>query len=165
MATVKGDIHDIGKNIVKVLLDNYGYTVVDLGRDVDPQLIVDTAVEQNITMIGLSALMTTTLKSMEDTIRLVRECKELQNPDGSSKCTIFVGGAVLTKDYAMKSVLTTTAVTQKKALTRQSSFSADLVTYIVKCLLNVRPACDKWWKDDFVITAFCGKDELYARII
>lgn len=102
VATVKGDIHDIGKNIVKVLLDNYGYTVVDLGRDVDPQLIVDTAVEQNITMIGLSALMTTTLKSMEDTIRLVRECKELQNPDGSSKCTIFVGGAVLTKDYAMK---------------------------------------------------------------
>ena len=102
IATVKGDIHDIGKNIVKVLLDNYGYTVVDLGRDVDPQLIVDTAVEQNITMIGLSALMTTTLKSMEDTIRLVRECKELQNPDGSSKCTIFVGGAVLTKDYAMK---------------------------------------------------------------
>ena len=97
-----GHIHDIGKNIVKVLLDNYGYTVVDLGRDVDPQLIVDTAVEQNITMIGLSALMTTTLKSMEDTIRLVRECKELQNPDGSSKCTIFVGGAVLTKDYAMK---------------------------------------------------------------
>ena len=102
LATVKGDIHDIGKNIVKVLLDNYGYTVVDLGRDVDPQLIVDTAVEQNITMIGLSALMTTTLKSMEDTIRLVRECKDLQNPDGSSKCTIFVGGAVLTKDYAMK---------------------------------------------------------------
>lgn len=80
MATVKGDIHDIGKNIVKVLLDNYGYTVVDLGRDVDPQLIVDTAVEQNITMIGLSALMTTTLKSMEDTIRLVRECKELRIP-------------------------------------------------------------------------------------
>lgn len=57
---------------MKVLLDNYGYTVVDLGRDVDPQLIVDTAVEQNITMIGLSALMTTTLKSMEDTIRLVK---------------------------------------------------------------------------------------------
>lgn len=102
LATVKGDIHDIGKNIVKVLLDNYGYTVVDLGRDVDPQLIVDTAVAQNIKMIGLSALMTTTLKSMEDTIKLVRECKELQNPDGSSKCTVFVGGAVLTKDYAMK---------------------------------------------------------------
>lgn len=102
LATVKGDIHDIGKNIVKVLLDNYGYTVVDLGRDVDPQLIVDTAVEQNIKMIGLSALMTTTLKSMEETIKMVREKKELQNPDGTSKCVIFVGGAVLTKDYAMK---------------------------------------------------------------
>ena len=102
LATVKGDIHDIGKNIVKVLLDNYGYTVVDLGRDVDPQLIVDTAVEQNIKMIGLSALMTTTLKSMEETIKLVRERKELQNPDGTSKCVVFVGGAVLTKEYAMK---------------------------------------------------------------
>lgn len=102
LATVKGDIHDIGKNIVKVLLDNYGYTVVDLGRDVDPQLIVDTAVEQNIKMIGLSALMTTTLKSMEDTIKMVRKRKELQNPDGSSKCVVFVGGAVLTKEYAMK---------------------------------------------------------------
>lgn len=102
LATVKGDIHDIGKNIVKVLLDNYGYTVVDLGRDVDPHLIVDTAVEQNIKMIGLSALMTTTLKSMEDTIKLVRERKELQNPDGTSKCIVFVGGAVLTKEYAMK---------------------------------------------------------------
>ncbi len=102
LATVKGDIHDIGKNIVKVLLDNYGYTVVDLGKDVDPQLIVDTAVEQNIKMIGLSALMTTTLKSMEDTIKLLRERKELQNPDGTSKCVVFVGGAVLTKDYAMK---------------------------------------------------------------
>ena len=102
LATVKGDIHDIGKNIVKVLLDNYGYTVVDLGRDVDPQLIVDTAVEQNIKMIGLSALMTTTLKSMEDTIKLIRTRKELQNEDGTSKCIVFVGGAVLTKEYAMK---------------------------------------------------------------
>lgn len=102
LATVKGDIHDIGKNIVKVLLDNYGYTVVDLGRDVDPQLIVDTAVEQNIKMIGLSALMTTTLKSMEDTIKLIRARKELQNEDGTSKCIVFVGGAVLTKEYAMK---------------------------------------------------------------
>ena len=102
LATVKGDIHDIGKNIVKVLLDNYGYTVVDLGKDVDPQLIVDTAVQQDIKMIGLSALMTTTLKSMEDTIRLLRERKELQNPDGTSKCVVFVGGAVLTEDYAMK---------------------------------------------------------------
>ncbi len=102
LATVKDDIHDIGKNIVKVLLDNYGYTVVDLGKDVDPQLIVSTAVEQNIKMIGLSALMTTTLKSMEDTIRLVRSTKELQNPDGSSKCVVFVGGAVLTPEYAEK---------------------------------------------------------------
>lgn len=102
LATVKGDIHDIGKNIVKVLLDNYGYTVVDLGRDVDPQLVVDTAVEQNIKMIGLSALMTTTLRSMEDTIKLIRQTKELQNPDGTSKCVVFVGGAVLTEDYAMK---------------------------------------------------------------
>jgi len=102
LATVKGDIHDIGKNIVKVLLDNYGYTVVDLGRDVDPQKVVDTAIAQNIKMIGLSALMTTTLKSMEDTIKLVRNTPELQNPDGTSKCVIFVGGAVLTKDYAMK---------------------------------------------------------------
>jgi 5-methyltetrahydrofolate--homocysteine methyltransferase len=102
LATVKGDIHDIGKNIVKVLLDNYGYTVYDLGRDVDPQVVVDTAIKENITMIGLSALMTTTLKSMEDTITLVRNTKELQNPDGSSKCIVFVGGAVLTEDYAMK---------------------------------------------------------------
>ena len=96
LATVKGDIHDIGKNIVKVLLDNYGYTVVDLGRDVEPRLIVDTAVKQSIKMIGLSALMTTTLGSMEETIRLVRETPELKS------CKIAVGGAVLTHDYAMK---------------------------------------------------------------
>ena len=102
LATVKGDIHDIGKNIVKTLLDNYGFTVVDLGKDVDPQLIVDTAVAQNITMVGLSALMTTTLKSMEDTIALLRATPELQHPDGSSRVTVFVGGAVLTRDYAMK---------------------------------------------------------------
>ncbi|MBQ5398960.1 MAG: homocysteine S-methyltransferase family protein [Ruminococcus sp.] len=96
LATVKGDIHDIGKNIVKVLLDNYGYTVVDLGRDVEPQLIVDTALEQNIRLIGLSALMTTTLGSMEDTIALVRKTEGLEN------CEIMVGGAVLTADYAEK---------------------------------------------------------------
>ncbi len=96
LATVKGDIHDIGKNIVKVLLDNYGYTVIDLGRDVDPQLIVDTAVSQNIRLIGLSALMTTTLGSMEETIRLVRATPAL------SDCKVMVGGAVLTEDYAMK---------------------------------------------------------------
>lgn len=100
LATVKGDIHDIGKNIVKVLLDNYGYTVVDLGRDVAPEKVVETAINQDIKMIGLSALMTTTLKSMEETISLVRNTRELQNPDGSSKCVVFVGGAVLTEEYA-----------------------------------------------------------------
>ena len=102
LATVKGDIHDIGKNIVKVLLDNYGYTVVDLGKDVDPQLVVDTAIKQDIKMIGLSALMTTTLKSMEETINLVKNTKELQNSDGSCKCSVVVGGAVLTEEYAKK---------------------------------------------------------------
>lgn len=102
LATVKGDIHDIGKNIVKVLLDNYGYTVIDLGRDVAPELIIETAIKQDIKLIGLSALMTTTLKSMEDTIALARKTPELQNSDGSSKCIFFVGGAVLTRDYAMK---------------------------------------------------------------
>ncbi len=100
LATVKGDIHDIGKNIVKVLLDNYGYTVVDLGRDVEPSLIVRTAVEQNIRLIGLSALMTTTLGSMEETIALIRSTPELQAEDGSSRCTVMVGGAVLTPEYA-----------------------------------------------------------------
>ena len=79
-----------------MLLDNYGYTVVDLGRDVEPQLIVDTAVEQNIRLIGLSALMTTTLGSMEDTIALVRRTKGLED------CKVMVGGAVLTADYAEK---------------------------------------------------------------
>lgn len=94
LATVKGDIHDIGKNIVKVLLENYGYEVIDLGKDVDYQLVVDTAIEQNIKLVGLSALMTTTLKSMENTIKLLRE----NNVD----CKIMVGGAVLTPDYAKK---------------------------------------------------------------
>ena len=102
LATVKGDIHDIGKNIVKVLLDNYGYTVIDLGRDVDPKLVVETAIEQKTRLIGLSALMTTTLGSMEETISLIRAAEELQNPDGSSFCGIMVGGAVLTKEYAEK---------------------------------------------------------------
>lgn len=93
LATVKGDIHDIGKNIVKVLLENYGYNVYDLGRDVDPQLIVKTAIEKNIKLVGLSALMTTTLSSMEETIRLLREKHD---------CRIVVGGAVLTEEYAEK---------------------------------------------------------------
>lgn len=94
MATVKGDIHDIGKNIVKVLLENYGYEVIDLGKDVDCQAVVDAAKKHNAKLVGLSALMTTTLVSMEETIRLLRE----QQVD----CKVFVGGAVLTKDYAMK---------------------------------------------------------------
>lgn len=92
LATVKGDIHDIGKNIVKMLLENYGYRVVDLGRDVDPHEIVRVAKEQNIRLIGLSALMTTTVKAMEQTIDLLRE----EIPDAKT----FVGGAVLTPEYA-----------------------------------------------------------------
>ncbi|MGN0517233.1 MAG: homocysteine S-methyltransferase family protein [Acutalibacteraceae bacterium] len=92
LATVKGDIHDIGKNIVKVLLENYGYTVIDLGKDVDSMKIVRTAIELDIKLVGLSALMTTTLKSMEEAIRLLRE----NNVD----CKVMVGGAVVTEDYA-----------------------------------------------------------------
>ncbi len=92
LATVKGDIHDIGKNIVKVLLQNYGFAVLDLGKDVDPQLIVDTVKQHQVRLVGLSALMTTTVVSMEQTIRLLRrEC-----PD----CKVMVGGAVLTQSYA-----------------------------------------------------------------
>lgn len=94
VATVKGDIHDIGKNIVKVILENYGYDVIDLGRDVDCMKVVETAIENDVHLVGLSALMTTTLGSMEETIRLLRE----NNVD----CKIMVGGAVLTEDYAMK---------------------------------------------------------------
>lgn len=92
LATVKGDVHDIGKNIVKVLLENYGYDVIDLGKDVDCQLVVDTVKEHSIKLVGLSALMTTTLSSMEKTIQLLRE----QGCD----CEVMVGGAVLTPDYA-----------------------------------------------------------------
>ena len=94
VATVKGDIHDIGKNIVKVILENYGYTVLDLGKDVDPQVVVDTAIREEVRLVGLSALMTTTLVSMEETIRALRE--------SGHDCRIMVGGAVLTPDYAEK---------------------------------------------------------------
>lgn len=94
LATVKGDIHDIGKNIVKVLLENYGFTVIDLGRDVDPELIVKTAKEMDVSLVGLSALMTTTLASMEKTVIRLKE----EKPD----CTVLVGGAVLTPEYAQK---------------------------------------------------------------
>ena len=93
ICTVKGDVHDIGKNIVKVLLENYGYTVIDLGKDVDPMLVVKTAKEHNVKLVGLSALMTTTLKGMEETIRLLRE---------NHQCKVMVGGAVLTPDYAQQ---------------------------------------------------------------
>lgn len=92
LATVKGDIHDIGKNIVKVLMESYGFTVIDLGKDVDPQLIVDTAIERRVKLVGLSALMTTTLGSMAETIKLLSE----QYPE----CKTVVGGAVLTASYA-----------------------------------------------------------------
>lgn len=92
LATVKGDIHDIGKNIVKVLLENYGYDVVDLGQDVAPETIVERAALENVKLIGLSALMTTTVVSMEETIKLLRE----KVPD----CKVMVGGAVLNQEYA-----------------------------------------------------------------
>lgn len=92
LATVKGDIHDIGKNIVKVLLENYGYTVIDLGKDVEPDAVVAAAKTQNAPLVGLSALMTTTLKSMADTI----DCLHKEEVP----CKIVVGGAVLTPEYA-----------------------------------------------------------------
>ena len=92
LATVKGDIHDIGKNIVKVLLENYSFDVIDLGKDVPPEKIVETACEKQVHLVGLSALMTTTVVSMEETIRMLRERK----PD----CKVMVGGAVLNQEYA-----------------------------------------------------------------
>ena len=92
LATVKGDIHDIGKNIVKLVLENYGFAVTDLGKDVDPEKVADEVVRLGAKIVGLSALMTTTLPAMEETIRLVRGAA----PD----CKIMVGGAVLTEEYA-----------------------------------------------------------------
>lgn len=92
IATVKGDIHDIGKNIVKVLLDNYGFEVIDLGKDVPPETIVETTLRENVKLVGLSALMTTTVPSMEETIRQLR----IAAPD----CKVMVGGAVMTQEYA-----------------------------------------------------------------
>ncbi|MDD6174343.1 MAG: homocysteine S-methyltransferase family protein [Firmicutes bacterium] len=94
VATVKGDIHDIGKNIVKTLLENYGFRVIDLGRDVPPETVLRAAQEQKVRLIGLSALMTTTLKSMEETITLLKR----EIPD----CRVMVGGAVVTEDYAAR---------------------------------------------------------------
>ena len=94
IATVKGDIHDIGKNIVKTIVENYGYRVIDLGRDVPPETVVETAIREDVRLIGLSALMTTTLPAMQETIRALRE--------SGHPCQIWVGGAVLTPDYAEK---------------------------------------------------------------
>ena len=94
LATVKGDIHDIGKNIVKVLLENYGFEVIDLGRDVPPEIVLEAAVKHNVKLVGLSALMTTTLASMEETVKLLH--------DNKVPCKIVVGGAVLTPEYAEK---------------------------------------------------------------
>ena len=94
LATVKGDVHDIGKNIVRVILENYGFEVLDLGRDVPVETVVDTVREKDVHLVGLSALMTTTLKSMEETIAALRAAK--------LDCKIMVGGAVLTPEYAEK---------------------------------------------------------------
>ena len=94
LATVKGDVHDIGKNIVRVILENYGFEVLDLGRDVPVETVVDTVREKDVHLVGLSALMTTTLKSMEETIAALRAAK--------LDCKIMVGGAVLTSEYAEK---------------------------------------------------------------
>ena len=92
LATVEGDIHDIGKNILKVLLQNYGVDVLDLGRDIKPQVVVDAVVTSDATLVMLSALMTTTVVAMESTIKLLRE--------QAHECKVVVGGAVLTQEYA-----------------------------------------------------------------
>lgn len=92
MATVKGDIHDIGKNIVKVILENYGFEVLDLGKDVEVEKIVEEVKKNNIKLVGLSALMTTTVNSMKDTIKALKE--------SGMDCKVFVGGAVLNEEYA-----------------------------------------------------------------
>ena len=94
LATVKGDVHDIGKNIVKTILENYGYTVIDLGKDVPPEKVVEAAREHQVKLVGLSALMTTTVASMEETISQIRAA--------GLDCKVMVGGAVLTEDFAMQ---------------------------------------------------------------
>ena len=92
IATVQGDIHDIGKNIVKLLLENYGFAVTDLGRDVAPETVVEAVQRLHAPLAGLSALMTTTVPAMEETIRLLRL--------GAPWCKVVVGGAVLTQESA-----------------------------------------------------------------
>lgn len=94
IATVYGDIHDIGKNIVKVILENYGFDVIDLGKDVPPESVVDAVVKAHAPLVGLSALMTTTVASMAQTVKLLREA--------APWCKIVVGGAVMTQEYADK---------------------------------------------------------------
>ena len=94
IATVRGDIHDIGKNIVKLLLENYGFDVVDLGKDIAPEEIVAAAQREGAQLVGLSALMTTTVGAMEETVRLLKE--------RCPACRTVVGGAVLSADYAAK---------------------------------------------------------------
>ena len=92
LATVKGDIHDIGKNIVRALLENYGFDVLDLGRDVPPEVVLKAVSENKIRLAGLSALMTTTVPAMEETIKLLHQ--------KCPWCRVVVGGAVLTQEYA-----------------------------------------------------------------
>ena len=92
VCTVRGDIHDIGKNIVRMLLENYGFEVVDLGRDVAPETVADAVVERQVRLVGLSALMTSTVPAMAETIGLLRE--------RAPWCKVVVGGAVLTPEYA-----------------------------------------------------------------
>ena len=125
MATVQGDIHDIGKNIVSAMLENYGFEVIDLGKDVAPETIIKTALEQKITLIGLSALMTTTVLSMENTIKMLRETEKEQAKLGNNiKFVIVAGGAVLTPEYATKigadyygkDAMTTVAIAKKVLL-------------------------------------------------
>ncbi|MCL2487499.1 MAG: homocysteine S-methyltransferase family protein [Oscillospiraceae bacterium] len=94
LATVKGDIHDIGKNIVKTLLENYNFQVIDLGKNVEPELVVETVLKERAGLVGLSALMTTTVVEMEKTVRLLKE--------KAPGCPVMVGGAVLTPEYARR---------------------------------------------------------------
>ena len=92
IATVKGDIHDIGKNIVKILLENYGFDIYDLGKDVSIEEIVEKTIEEGAPLVGLSALMTTTVRNMEETIKALRK--------SCPQCKVMVGGAVLNENYA-----------------------------------------------------------------
>ena len=91
IATVAGDIHDIGKNLVALMLKNYGYQVIDLGKDVPSEVIIDTAMKENAEIIALSALMTTTMKEMDTVVKLAKE--------KNVKAKIIIGGAVITQDY------------------------------------------------------------------